>query len=65
MMSVGDDPMNNGKVQCLHSAVIGYSPLIFGLESTSGYEELLEKCEDVWNELTVNPKLPEQLVNNN
>jgi len=62
MMSAGDEPINIKKVQCLHSAVRGYAPLIFKLEKTSGCEDLLEKFEHVFNELKANKKLPYQMV---
>ncbi|XP_052239407.1 E3 ubiquitin-protein ligase rnf213-alpha-like [Dreissena polymorpha] len=65
IMSAGDDHMNIGKLRCLHSAVIGYSPLIFELNPECDYEELLEKCGHIWNALNVNPRLPEQLIDSN
>ncbi|XP_052817087.1 E3 ubiquitin-protein ligase rnf213-alpha-like [Mya arenaria] len=65
MMSAGEKPMDIRKVQCLHSAVMGYSPLIFDLRSSDGYEEVLQKCEHVWNYTDTNPNLPQQLVDTN
>ncbi|KAH3815378.1 hypothetical protein DPMN_143900 [Dreissena polymorpha] len=62
MMSAGDEPINIGKVQCLHSAVTGYSPLIFELDANSSYTQLLDKCKTVWKELQTNPELPNQIV---
>lgn len=62
MMSAGDEPMNIRKVQCLHSAVIGYAPLIFDLSEDCDYKQLLEKCRVVWRELEANENLPKQLV---
>jgi len=62
MMSAGDEPMNIAKVQCLHSSVIGYAPLIFDLPQSFGYQEILERCKVVWRELDANDKLPKQLV---
>ncbi|KAH3735719.1 hypothetical protein DPMN_042254 [Dreissena polymorpha] len=64
MMSAGDDPMNERKVRCLHSAVLGYSPLIFELNANSDcdYSALIDKCKVVWKELDANPNLPKQLV---
>ncbi|XP_052808691.1 E3 ubiquitin-protein ligase rnf213-alpha-like isoform X2 [Mya arenaria] len=66
MMSAGEEPMNIAKVQCLHSAVLGYSPLIFDLdETTCNHKSLLDKCNVVWKELAANPNLPEQLLDTN
>lgn len=63
MMSAGDEPLNTAKVRCLHSAVIGYAPLIFDLTPDDcSYQELLKMCNIVWKELEANPKLPKQLV---
>ncbi|KAH3728523.1 hypothetical protein DPMN_054480 [Dreissena polymorpha] len=62
MMSAGDEPMNIKKVQCLHSAVLGYSPLIFDIDGNCDYMTLLDKCKVVWKELDTNPNLPKQLV---
>ncbi|WAR07278.1 R213A-like protein [Mya arenaria] len=66
MMSAGEEPMNIGKVQCLHSAVLGYSPLIFELDATKcDFRKLLDMCKIVWKELAVNPNLPQQLLDTN
>ncbi|XP_052808603.1 E3 ubiquitin-protein ligase rnf213-alpha-like isoform X2 [Mya arenaria] len=63
MMSAGEEPLNIAKVQCLHSAVLGYSPLIFDLDETDcNYKQLLEMCKVVWKELAANPNLPKQLL---
>jgi hypothetical protein len=61
-MSAGDEPINIARVQCLHSAVTGYAPLIFDLDENCGYKELLKLCAVVWKELEVNPELPKKLV---
>jgi hypothetical protein len=62
IMSAGEEGLNIARVQCLHSAVTGYAPLIFDLQPTSGYEHLLKLCSFVWKELDANPNLPAQLV---
>ncbi|XP_052242698.1 E3 ubiquitin-protein ligase RNF213-like [Dreissena polymorpha] len=61
MSSVGDDQNKIVKVQCLHSAVIGYSPLIFDLKPQHGFSKVLERCRIVLKEFSANPKLPKQL----
>ncbi|WAR07208.1 R213A-like protein [Mya arenaria] len=66
MMSAGEEPLNIAKVQCLHSAVLGYSPLIFDLDETDcNYIRLLDMCKVVWKELAANPNLPKQLLDTN
>ena len=62
MMSAGDEPMNIKKVQCLHSAVIGYAPLIFDLKQDCDFKQLLEMFQIVFKEFEANQKLPSQLV---
>jgi hypothetical protein len=64
-MSAGDEPINIARVQCLHSAVTGYAPLIFDLDENCGYKALLNLCAVVWKELEANPKLPDKLVRHN
>ncbi|XP_060597648.1 E3 ubiquitin-protein ligase rnf213-alpha-like, partial [Ruditapes philippinarum] len=61
-MSAGDEPINIARVQCLHSAVTGYAPLIFDLDEDCGYKELLNLCDVVWKELEANPELPKKLL---
>ncbi|XP_053388233.1 E3 ubiquitin-protein ligase rnf213-alpha-like, partial [Mercenaria mercenaria] len=65
IMSAGDDPMNLGKVECLHTAVTGYSSLIFDLKPDSGYGDLLDQCKIVWKDLKASPNLPHMLVDTN
>lgn len=62
MMSAGDEPINIKKVQCLHSAVTGYSPLIFDLKNECDYTHLLELFKLVFKELKSNANMPHQLV---
>jgi hypothetical protein len=62
-MSAGEEPMNIARVQCLHTAVTGYAPLIFDLQKDAGFKELLLLCKCVWKELDANPSLPDKLVN--
>ena len=62
LISAGEQPLDNDRVQALNTAVLGYSPLIFDLKPDAGYRELLEKCRLVWKELETNPKLSDKLV---
>ncbi|XP_060604557.1 E3 ubiquitin-protein ligase RNF213-like [Ruditapes philippinarum] len=65
LMSAGDVPLMMDKVKCLHTAVTGYAPLIFELETNSGCKELLEYCQIVWKELESNSNLPKMLIDTN
>ncbi|XP_060599290.1 E3 ubiquitin-protein ligase rnf213-alpha-like [Ruditapes philippinarum] len=61
MTSAGDDIEKISRVQSLHVAVNGYATLIFELEETSGFKEVLKACDSVFGELQNTPKLPEKL----
>ncbi|CAG2205787.1 unnamed protein product [Mytilus edulis] len=49
------------KVNCLHSATTGYSPLIFSLDQNCDAALFLHRCEEVWKELKADSKLPKKL----
>ncbi|XP_060599995.1 E3 ubiquitin-protein ligase RNF213-like [Ruditapes philippinarum] len=65
LISAGDDPLMMDKVECLHTAVTGYAPLIFELDPMSDYKDLLERCQVVWKELESNDNLPQMLIDTN
>ncbi|KAK3585581.1 hypothetical protein CHS0354_036768 [Potamilus streckersoni] len=62
MTSAGEGDMEIAKVNCLHAATTGYASLIFDLDEDSGYKELLDKCETIWNTLKVDKNLPTKLL---
>ncbi|XP_062570766.1 E3 ubiquitin-protein ligase RNF213-like isoform X2 [Saccostrea cucullata] len=55
----GDDQV--GRVTTLHSATIGYSPMIFSLGSINGESDLMLKWEEVWQSLEKDDSLPQKL----
>lgn len=57
----GEGDMEIDKVKCIHTATIGYAPLIFNLKYCDT-KILLDKCQEVWRELLANPTLPRKLV---
>ncbi|CAG2192039.1 RNF213 [Mytilus edulis] len=60
----GEGDMEIDKVKCIHTATIGYAPLIFNLEYC--YTKiLLDKCQEIWRELLANPTLPRKLIYTN
>lgn len=61
LMSVEEDDLI-AHVTNLHTATIGYAPLIYDVCNIQGEDELIERCEDVWTSLEKDPNLPRKLV---
>ncbi|XP_063403574.1 E3 ubiquitin-protein ligase rnf213-alpha-like [Mytilus trossulus] len=61
-ISAGEGDMEIDKVNCLYSATNGYAPLIFNLDIHCNTKSLLDKCQEVWRELSENPELPRKLI---
>lgn len=61
-ISAGEGDYEIDKVNCLHSATTGYSPLIFSLDQNCDAALFLHRCEEVWKELKADSKLPKKLV---
>ncbi|XP_063404431.1 E3 ubiquitin-protein ligase rnf213-alpha-like [Mytilus trossulus] len=61
-ISAGEGDYEIDKVNCLHSATTGYSPLIFSLNQDCDAAVFLHRCEEVWKELKADSKLPKKLV---
>ncbi|VDH93225.1 ubiquitin carboxyl-terminal hydrolase 34 [Mytilus galloprovincialis] len=61
-ISAGEGDYEIDKVNCLHSATTGYSPLIFSLDQDCDAALFLHRCEEVWKELKADSKLPKKLV---
>jgi hypothetical protein len=51
-----------GRVTSLHSATIGYSPMIFRIEDINGEIEMMERWNEVWESLKKDEALPQKLV---
>lgn len=56
----GDEQV--GRVTSLHSATIGYSPMIFRIEDINGEIEMIERWREVWQSLEKDDALPQKLV---
>lgn len=61
LMSVEEDDLI-AHVTDLHTATIGYAPLIYEISKIQGEDELIRTCEDVWTSLQKDPNLPRKLV---
>jgi len=62
LISAGETPMEVDRVSCFVSAVMGFSPLIFELDETAGWNEFYKACEQVWNNVHRDAKLPDKWV---
>jgi len=62
LISAGETPMEVDRVSCFVSAVMGFSPLIFELDETAGWDEFYDACEQVWSNVRRDPKLPDKWV---
>ena len=63
IISAGETDMETARITCLHASCLGFAPLIFDLEPSFGFSDLMRICEPVWNAVDADPKLPDKLVN--
>ena len=50
------------RVLCLQAAVRGYDALIYRLKPDCSFTEFLQLCDEVWQALDGDPKLPQKFV---
>ena len=64
MMATGEGDVTLEYVRCLHTAILGYSPLIYGIneDKDTSFQEFLDICSEVWQTLVNNPNLPRNFV---
>ena len=62
IISAGETDMETARITCLHTSCLGFAPLIFDLEPSFGFDELMKICEPVWNTVDTDPSLPQKLV---
>ncbi|XP_022797655.1 E3 ubiquitin-protein ligase rnf213-alpha-like isoform X3 [Stylophora pistillata] len=62
MMSTDESAIETDRVSCLHTTALGFAPFIFDLaHKHADFEQLMEICEGVWEEVERNDTLPEKL----
>ena len=54
--------METTRITCLHTSCLGFAPLIFDLQPSFGFDELMRICKPVWSALDADPTLPKKLV---
>ena len=62
MISGGETDMDTAKITCLHTSCLAFSPLIFDLKPSFGFEQLMKACSPVWKAAERNRDLPIMLV---
>jgi len=62
IISAGETDMETARITCLHTSCLGFAPLIFDLQSSFGFDELMKTCEPVWNAVDTDHSLPQKLV---
>lgn len=63
MMSTDESDIQTDRVSCLHTTALGFAPFIFDLANKhADFEQLMEMCSGVWEEVKRNETLPVKLV---
>ncbi|XP_075132003.1 LOW QUALITY PROTEIN: E3 ubiquitin-protein ligase RNF213-like [Leptodactylus fuscus] len=60
-ISAGENDMDVDRVACFHDAVLGYSSLLYELDSHSGFDKLMTCLQKLWRALKNDPNLPKKL----
>ena len=58
----GEDDLAHDRLHNLRTVGSGFASLIYDVETSDGYLELMHKCESLWRVLRTNPELPKLLV---
>ncbi|XP_073722611.1 E3 ubiquitin-protein ligase rnf213-beta [Misgurnus anguillicaudatus] len=61
MISAGENDADIDRLANFETAVMGYSPLLYSLQHTAGFDEFIVYAEQVWNNLEKDKKLVEKL----
>ncbi|XP_060751752.1 E3 ubiquitin-protein ligase rnf213-beta isoform X2 [Tachysurus vachellii] len=61
-ISAGENDLEIDRLRNFQDAVIGYSPLLYSLHETAGFEEFLALAQEVWDALQKDEKLTEKLI---
>jgi hypothetical protein len=61
-ISAGEETLNIDRVNCFHTAAIGYEPLIFMDPDAEGFDYLWDRMKLVFARIKSDPSLPGKLV---
>ncbi|KAI5277308.1 hypothetical protein MUG91_G144n75 [Manis pentadactyla] len=60
-ISAGENDIDVDRVACFHDAVQGYSPLLYKLDTSAGFDELMMHLKELWKALENDQHLPSKL----
>ncbi|KAM3924826.1 E3 ubiquitin-protein ligase RNF213-like [Leptodactylus fuscus] len=60
-ISAGENDMDVDRVACFHDAVLGYSSLLYELNSNSGFDDLMTCLQKLWKALQSDRNLPKKM----
>lgn len=61
-ISAGENDIDVDRVACFHDAVQGYSPLLYQLDTSAGFDEFMTHLGELWRALNNDAYLPHKLV---
>lgn len=62
IISAGETDIETARITCLHTSCLGFAPLIFDLNCSFDFDDLMKTCEPVWAAVDADPTLPTKLV---
>lgn len=62
IISDAEKGLETARITRLLASCLGFAPLIFDLETSFGFKDLMELCKPVWNAVDADPDLPDKLV---
>uniref|UniRef100_A0A8C9DCK3 E3 ubiquitin-protein ligase RNF213 n=1 Tax=Panthera leo TaxID=9689 RepID=A0A8C9DCK3_PANLE len=60
-ISAGENDIDVDRVACFHDAVQGYSPLLYKLDTSAGFDEFMTHLGELWRALNNDAYLPHKL----
>ncbi|XP_071394340.1 E3 ubiquitin-protein ligase rnf213-alpha-like, partial [Centroberyx affinis] len=60
-ISAGENDLDVDRVACFHDSVLGYSSMLYGLESNSDFQAFKESLTKLWKALENDKKIPKKL----
>ncbi|CAN0131544.1 unnamed protein product [Rangifer tarandus platyrhynchus] len=60
-ISAGENDIDVDRVACFHDAVQGYTPLLYELDTSAGFDEFMQHLRELWKALDNDHNLPTKL----
>lgn len=61
-ISAGENDIDVDRVACFHDAVQGYASLLYDLDPSAGFPEVMNHLRELWKALENDQDLPSKLV---